>query len=146
MQELFSKCKFFRVLSLSGCIFPKELPDTIGNLKHLRYLDLSGNHIEKLPDSVCSLYNLQILKLRNCQLLIELPLNFNKLTKLRYLDISGTKVRKMPRDMGKLKDLQVLSSFYVNKGGDSNIQQLGELNLHGTLEILEIQNINVLNL
>ncbi|MCH86653.1 leucine-rich repeat-containing protein [Trifolium medium] len=115
MQELFSKFKFFRVLSLSGFVIENELLGTISNLKHLRYLDLSSTDIKKLPDSICSLYNLQTLKLRNCQYLEELPLNLHKLTNLRYLDFSETKVRKIPMDVGKLKNLQVLSSFYVGK-------------------------------
>lgn len=51
----------------------------------------------------------------------ELPLNLHKLTELRYL--------------------QVLSSFYVDKGSEANIQQIGEFNLHGILSILELQNI-----
>lgn len=67
--HLFSKFKFLHVLSLSGYSNVIELPDTIGNLKHLRYLDLSRTNIKKLPDSMCSLYNLQILKLGNCQYL-----------------------------------------------------------------------------
>jgi len=141
MHDLFSKFKFFRVLSLSGFAIENELLDSIGNLKHLSYLDLSGTNIKKLPNSVCSLYNLQILKLRNCLSLEELPLNLCNLTNLRYLDFSGTKVRKMPMNVGKLKNLQVLSSFYVDKGSDANVHNLGELNLHGTLQISEMQNI-----
>jgi hypothetical protein len=58
LHKLFLKFKFFRVLSLYCLTIEKELPDTIGNLKHLSYLDLSYTDIIKLPDSVCSLYNL----------------------------------------------------------------------------------------
>jgi len=50
MQELFSKFSFFRVLSLSYFATEMVLPDNIGNLKHLRYLDLSGTFIRYLPD------------------------------------------------------------------------------------------------
>ncbi|KAK2354114.1 putative disease resistance RPP13 protein [Trifolium repens] len=141
MHELIPKFKFCRVMSLICCSMYNGLPDTIGNLKHLRYLDLSGTNIERLPDSVCSLYSLQTLKLRYCQSLEELPLNLHKLTNLRYLDFSGTKVRKMPMHIGKLKHLQVLTSFYVGKGSGSNIHQIGALNLHGKFSISELQNI-----
>ncbi|PNY06307.1 disease resistance protein [Trifolium pratense] len=141
IQELILKFKFCRVMSLICYPMDNGLLDSIGNLKHLRYLDLSGTNIKKLPDSVCSLYTLQTLKLRYCQYLEELPMNLHKLTNLRYLDFCGTKVRKMPMHVGKLKHLQVLSSFYVGKDSGSNIHQIGELNLHGTFSISELQNI-----
>ncbi|KAL5150563.1 putative disease resistance RPP13-like protein 1 [Glycine soja] len=141
VDELFSKFKFLRILSLSFC-YLKEMPDSVGNLKHLRSLDLSQTGIKKLPDSMCFLCNLQVLKLNYCHLLEELPSNLHKLTNLRCLEFMHTKVRKMPMHIGKLKNLQVLSSFYVGKGSDNcSIQQLGELNLHGRLPIWELQNI-----
>ncbi|XP_058727811.1 putative disease resistance protein At3g14460 [Vicia villosa] len=141
LPELFSKLKLLRVLSLCAYWDMTELPDTIGDLKHLQYLDLSRTRIRNLPDSLCSLYNLQLLKLRDCEYFEELPVNLYKLVNLCYLDFSGTKVRKMPKEMEKLKNLEELSSFYVDKDSESNIQQLGEFNLHGELSILEIQNI-----
>ncbi|RZB81690.1 putative disease resistance protein At3g14460 [Glycine soja] len=141
VDELFSKFKFLRILSLFHCDL-KEMPDSVGNLKHLRSLDLSNTLIKKLPDSTCFLCNLQVLKLNCCYRLEELPSNLHKLTNLRCLEFMHTKVRKMPMHFGKLKNLQVLSSFYVGKGTDNcSIQQLGELNLHGSLSIEELQNI-----
>ncbi|KAL2979426.1 hypothetical protein AAZX31_13G171900 [Glycine max] len=141
VDELFSKFKFLRILSLSLCDL-KEMPDSVGNLNHLRSLDLSYTSIKKLPDSMCFLCNLQVLKLNYCVHLEELPSNLHKLTNLRCLEFMYTEVRKMPMHMGKLKNLQVLSSFYVGKGIDNcSIQQLGELNLHGSLSIEELQNI-----
>lgn len=48
-----------RVLSLVG-LYISELSDSIGELKHLRYLNLSDCSIKKLHDSMGHLYNLQI--------------------------------------------------------------------------------------
>ncbi|KAF3438106.1 hypothetical protein FNV43_RR20862 [Rhamnella rubrinervis] len=46
--------KFLRTLDLHGSTI-KTLPNSIGNMKHLRYLDLSSNgKIEALPDSLTS--------------------------------------------------------------------------------------------
>ncbi|RDY11200.1 putative disease resistance RPP13-like protein 1, partial [Mucuna pruriens] len=141
IKELLSKFKFLRVLSLFGCSDLKEVPDFVGNLKYLCSLDLSYTRIEKLPDSMCSLYNLQILKLNCCLYLEELPSNLDKLTNLGCLEFLGTGVREVPMHLGKLKNLQVLSSFYVGKSSEFGIQQLGELNLRGSLSIQELQNI-----
>ncbi|PNY16226.1 disease resistance rpp13-like protein 1-like, partial [Trifolium pratense] len=38
-----------------------KLPDSIGELKHLRSLEVSDTEITRLPESICSLYNLQTL-------------------------------------------------------------------------------------
>ncbi|XP_022641554.1 putative disease resistance RPP13-like protein 1 [Vigna radiata var. radiata] len=142
MNELFSKFKFLRVLSLSCCRGLKEVPGLVGDLKHLRSLDLSGTLIEKLPDSICSLYNLQILKLNSCFNLKVLPSNLHKLTNLRCLELMKTNVIKMPVNIGKLNNLQVLmSSFRVGESSEFTIQQLGDLSLRGGLTIEDLQNI-----
>ncbi|KAL2979500.1 hypothetical protein AAZX31_13G176000 [Glycine max] len=142
IHELLSKFNYLRILSLSGCHDLKEVPDSVGNLKYLRSLDLSNTEIVKLPESTCSLYNLQILKLNYCEHLKELPSNLHKLTDLHRLELIDTGVRKVPAHLGKLKYLQVLmSSFNVGESREFSIQQLGELNLHGSLSIQNLQNV-----
>ena len=75
---------------LSLCRYQiSDLPKSIGNLKHLCYLDLSCTSIKILPESVCCLYNLQTMILRGCPYLTELPSRTGKLINLRYLDLSG---------------------------------------------------------
>ena len=67
----------------------KDLPESIGNLKHLRYFDLSHTKIERLLESVCCLCNLQTMTLSGCQDLLELPSRMGNLINLLYLDIFG---------------------------------------------------------
>ena len=139
LEELISTFKFLRSLSLNSCHNIKEVPDTIGDLIHLRSLDLSSKYIERLPDSMCSLYNLQELRLNNCFNLKELPSSLHELTKLRRLELKGTSLRKAPVLLGKLKNLQVwLSTYEVGKSSEFSIQQL---DLHGELSIENLENI-----
>nr|XP_007150966.1 hypothetical protein PHAVU_004G009300g [Phaseolus vulgaris]ESW22960.1 hypothetical protein PHAVU_004G009300g [Phaseolus vulgaris] len=144
IHNLFSEIKFIRMLSFRGCLDLREVPDSVGDLKHLQSLDLSSTEIQKLPDSICLLYKLLILKLSSCSMLEEFPSNLHKLTKLRCLEFKCTIVRKMPMHFGELKNLQVLSTFLVDKNSELSTKQLGGLgglNLHGRLSINDVQNI-----
>ncbi|QCD95238.1 disease resistance protein RPM1 [Vigna unguiculata] len=141
IHELFSKLNFLRVLSLDGYSDLREVPDSVGDLKHLHSLDLSRTYIQKLPESISVLYNLLILKLNGCSYLEELPSNLHKLTKLHCLEFEDTKVTKMPLNFEELKNLHVLNMFLVDRNGESSVKQLGGLNLHGKLSINEVQNI-----
>jgi len=141
IQEVISKFKLLRVLSLSYCRNIKEVPDTLGDLIHLRSLDLSGTQIKKLPNSTCSLCNLQVLKLNKCFCLKELPSTLHELTNLCRLELMETTLKKIPLLLGKLKNLQVWMGGFEVGSSESSIQQLGELDLHGKLSIINLQNI-----
>ncbi|KAL2920511.1 putative disease resistance protein RGA3, partial [Bienertia sinuspersici] len=105
-----------RVLELSDLNVVK-LPDSIGKLQHLRYLNLSRNkNLDLLPNATTRLHNLQTLILRWCRNLKELPKDFCKLVKLRQLDLLHCeKLIYMPLGMEKLTSLQVLPYFVVGK-------------------------------
>ncbi|KAL4600857.1 hypothetical protein ACB092_11G230100 [Castanea dentata] len=140
--DLLPALRSLRVPSLSDYWNLTILPDSIGNLKHLRYLDISRTAIKVLPDSVCTLHNLQTLLLASCHSLIELPANVGWLINLRHLDISGTNLIEMPLRMDKLKSLQTLTSFILGKKGSSGLKELGELrHLKGSLSILKLENV-----
>ncbi|RVX04511.1 putative disease resistance RPP13-like protein 1 [Vitis vinifera] len=110
------------------------------SLKHLRYLDLSRTRIQKLPESVCNLYNLQTMMLLGCDYLVELPSRMEKLINLRYLDIRYTSsMKEMPSDICKLKNLQSLSTFIVGQNGGLRLGALRELS--GSLVISKLQNV-----
>jgi Leucine-rich repeat (LRR) protein len=141
-HDLLIKLKCMRVLSLSNYHSISELPDSIGELIHLRYLDLSRTLIKRLSESVSTLYNLQTLKLAYCYRLRQLPMGMHNLINLRHLDINGTCVEEMPTQMGKLESLQTLSTFIVGKEKGIKIGELGKLsNLRGTLCIKKLKNV-----
>ncbi|RWR75820.1 putative disease resistance protein RGA1 [Cinnamomum micranthum f. kanehirae] len=123
----------------------KQELTSLGNLQHLRYLDLSFTLIEMLPESLTSLCYLQTLILFHCTKLCELPKEMCKLSNLRCLDITHCyKLTHMPPKMGQLSCLQELSNFIVGETNEIACSGIGELlglNLRGRLRIQLPKNI-----
>ncbi|GMP41436.1 hypothetical protein CsSME_00011534 [Camellia sinensis var. sinensis] len=141
---LLPKMKRLRVLSLIGYQIGELIPKSIGDLKHLRYLNFSYTGIRIVPESLGTLYNLQTLMLRGCPELRKLPMDMGNLINLRHLDmIDSNSIEEMPRGIGKLTSLQTLSNFIVMKDNNgSRIRELGNLiHLGGTLCISDIKNV-----
>ncbi|XP_061357107.1 putative disease resistance RPP13-like protein 1 [Gastrolobium bilobum] len=143
IHDLLPAMKQLRALSLFNYESITELPDSIGNLIYLRYLNLSRTHIKRLPSVICKIYNLQTLLLCDCRDLIELPEDMGKLVNLRHLDISGTKLQEMPIQIAKLENLQTLSAFFVS--GQQDGLKVAELSkfprLQGKLSISGLQYV-----
>ncbi|KAL2921066.1 putative disease resistance protein RGA4, partial [Bienertia sinuspersici] len=127
----------------------KSLPDSIGELLHLRYLNLELNHeLEVLPESITKLYNLQTLKLGGCLSLRELPKDFLRLVNLRILEISGCGIQYLTclgtlLHLKTLKLKSLISLQYIVTGTISTSVEDGKLSAKG---LLSFPSLKVLHL
>ena len=111
-------------LSLSSTNFSGELPASMGNLKSLRTLDLSGwgftiNHLMSkltlhfsdcqfsgpIPSSISNMKSLQILDLTNCQFLGSIPDSLENLTQITSLNLNGNHFSGKIPNVYNLKNL-----------------------------------------
>lgn len=120
--------KHVRTLYLSACGMTK-VPKQIGQLIHLRYLNLSFNtHLRELPDEVCDLRNLQTLWIQYCYRLQSLPKGMGKLVNLRHLHNSGCdKMKGLPKGIGRLTQLRTLESMIIPENNEVMYLSLGDL-------------------
>ncbi|GMJ08863.1 hypothetical protein like AT3G14470 [Hibiscus trionum] len=131
--------KGLRVLKFGGADI-KSLPDSIGNLKHLRYFDISRTHIKRLPKSIAKLYLLETIRLLMCHMLEQLPGGMKILVNLRHLYINYG--RHVPVEVGCLTSLQTLPVFKVGTERGKGIGELGFLvDLRGKLVISGLENV-----
>nr|XP_023873046.1 putative disease resistance protein RGA1 [Quercus suber] len=108
LEACISRFKYLRVLDLSLSSF-EVLPDSIGSLKHLKYLDLSDNsRIKQLPDSICKLHSLQTLLLADCSNLERLPKGIRDIISLRFLWVTTKHTCLSEKAVGCLDSLRFL--------------------------------------
>ncbi|KAL9162596.1 hypothetical protein ABFS82_07G102000 [Erythranthe guttata] len=116
----------------------EELPSSLGELIHLRCLDISGTRIKCLPDSIGELYHLQTF--RACYALEKLPKTTKHLTGLRHLHIPPI---KLPPEIGRLTSLRTLPYFGVGDENGCGIGELGSLkNIQGELLIHNLEKVH----
>ncbi|KAL7616331.1 hypothetical protein Lser_V15G03609 [Lactuca serriola] len=150
LDKVLLELHFLRVLSVVGLnqmyqsnhIITK-VPESIGSLKHLRYLNFSYTEITCLPKQLSDLYNLQTLLLHNCYQLSSLPESFAKLINLRHLDVSNTpKLNRLPSGISGLTSLQTLPKVFIEEGKGFKISDLkGLTNLQGWLSIMGLDKV-----
>ncbi|XP_057958758.1 putative disease resistance protein RGA3 [Malania oleifera] len=145
-NELLVHSKCLRVLDLSRSEI-KVLPDSVGKLKHLKYLDVSYNGgIERLPNSITKLYHLQTLNMEDCNMLQELPKEMRALINLRHLGLDLYNAERIMKDgpieMRRLIHLRTLPVFVVGRGRGRRIGELEPLNeLRGELWICDLRHV-----
>ncbi|MQM10405.1 hypothetical protein Taro_043300 [Colocasia esculenta] len=137
-RDLFLRLNMLRVLDLSfGGL--ETLPDSVGILVHLRYLDLRGNNFTRLPESLCHLHLLQTLRLKGCDHINKLPQGFSNLINLRHLEAEPHLLSQVV-GFGKLTCLQELASFPISKRNGIKIEDLKDMNeLRGMISIRNLQ-------
>ncbi|GLT27853.1 hypothetical protein SLA2020_028240 [Shorea laevis] len=143
VHDLFSNFRCLRVLSFNGYRI-KKVPNSIGDLKLLCYINLSGTQIQRLPDSVSFLVYLQTLILSYCEELTWLPEGIVNLADLLHLDITGTqRLKELPSGIGRLTNLLTLPKFIIGKDGGLRLGELKNLkHLQGRLLISDLHNVS----
>ena len=109
----------------------KIVPDNIGNLINLEYLDLANNRLTSLPNSIGNLTNLKELIVNS---LTSLPDSIGNLTNLiKVLNLEGSDLTSLPDSIGNLTNLEKLDlhSSDLTSLPDSigNLTNLTELRL-----------------
>lgn len=89
------------------CTALGDIPDNIKGCKHLVFVDISVNPLEKLPEGFTQLISLEELYL-NDTYLDYLPANFGRLMKLRILELRENNLNTLPKSIVRLKNLRRL--------------------------------------
>ena len=113
-------------LRVLQCPCPSIIHNQLINTVHLRYLDISMSNIIRLPDPVCSLYNLQSLRLNYCRKLQYLPEGMaTSSRKFSHIYLFGCdELERMPPKIGLLHNLHTLTKFIVGTGDGFGIKEL----------------------
>ncbi|XP_042462167.1 disease resistance protein Pik-2-like [Zingiber officinale] len=120
----YRKQRQLRAIDLEGCRALHYLhPKCFSKSFLLKYLSLRNTGLSELPDSIGDLQNLEFLDIRGTQIYYKLPKTIVKLQKLVYLLASN--YLKVPKRIEKLKRLVTFGIAYVENV--QSLQEIGEL-------------------
>lgn len=85
----------------------KSLPEDIGKLQNLVYMNLVSNRIIEIPESIGELTNLKNLSLGSNDI-SQLPASFTKLKNLTFCGLSYNRFKDFPEEVLQLHKLQTI--------------------------------------
>jgi Leucine-rich repeat (LRR) protein len=119
------------------------LPESIGNLRRVRFLHLAHNNLTTLPQSVKSLTRLRYLSLFNTNLK-KLPDLMYSFRKLRHLDIKWTNITSTPDSLMMIAKRNFSMKFIAEEVSPLEAPILGLIELISKVKLEKIgQHYNI---
>jgi Leucine-rich repeat (LRR) protein len=116
LPDTVGQLKYLERLILSGCENLTILPNAIVNLTKLEILMLNGcSNLKHLPKELGRLLNLVELHLTCCNKLHELPSSMVGMRMLKELHLQWTPVENLPEDFDQLTNLRTLFMSHLIK-------------------------------
>lgn len=103
-----------------------SMPDSLGNLKDLRSLDLSWNALGAIPPFVFNLPALEALRIYDCGIR-EIPSQILRLSQLNFLDFDPDQIESPPPEVAA-KGLDAIRNYWRQRA-DEGVDYLSEAKL-----------------
>jgi Leucine-rich repeat (LRR) protein len=111
-----------------------KLPENVLSMRNLESLDISDNNLTgALPAEIKNLQNLKILKANNNNM-TGVPAEIGQMSKLEILDLSNNQLTGLPYELGNLKNLKILN-LSGNDYAEQDLERIRE-GLPGDVEII----------
>nr|KAJ0212053.1 hypothetical protein LSAT_V11C400215890 [Lactuca sativa] len=112
--------KHLKSLDIS-CSLLEKLPEDLDQLECLEVLSLwTCEFLQDIPNSICEMKCLKYFYLQDCIRVEKLPEEFGRLECLEVLNIEGTSISHLPQSILSLKGLHIFGSTELLQSYDGN--------------------------